>query len=302
MGLKVEKMTDLITIQESKELKHYHDLQKFPNGIIFFDYENIYRRLQEYGKNIIELNLVEHIKNFFSEKKINILDFMIYANFDEKEFHVSFHQTYLQSLGITTKHTSFKGKNTADIQLVVDAMKMLFKNNLVDVFIVISSDRDMTPLLHGIKQESKLTYLLTTKNGFEKSMMHTADYHEYLENILNLSLDYRHEDPGLSTENIPEQDIEAAKSVVTLLLSSKIWERYIKRGNPIHFEEFKKHISIAKRLLPIEVDRLFKIAQKLDWIKLYRFRRNEEDITGIKGGDKIDEVITSNMFKEQFSQ
>jgi len=295
-------MTDIHLTPEIQEAAEYNYIPRLPNGIVLFDYENIYKRLQEYGKNIIELNLIERIKSFFEEKKINLLDFIIYANFDEKEFHASFHQTYLQSLGVTTKHTSNTGKNSSDIQLAVDAMKILFKNTLVDVFIVISSDRDMTPLIHGIKQENKLTYLLTTKNGFERSMMHTAHYHDYLENILKLSLDYKDDDPGLAKDSIPERDIQAAKEVITLFISSKIWERYIKRGNPIHFEEFKKHIAKAKRLLPIEVDRLFKIAQKMSWIKLYRFKRNDEDLTGIKGGDKLDEVISSGMFMEQFSK
>lgn len=112
---------------EFEELQHYYDIQKLPNGIILFDYENIYRRLQEYGKNIIELNIIEIIRKFFNDKRINLLDFIIYANFDEKAFHSSFHQTYLQGLGVNTKHTSNQGKNSSDIQLVVDALKILFK-------------------------------------------------------------------------------------------------------------------------------------------------------------------------------
>lgn len=288
------------TDEAPEELMRYYDLRQLPNGVIFFDYENIYWRLQEYGKNIIELNLIESVKNFFDEKRINILDFMIYANFDEKQFHNSFHQTYLQGLGVTTKHTSNKGKNASDIQLVVDALKVLYKNDLVDVFIIVSSDRDMSPLIQAVKQESKLAYLITTKIGFEKGMINTADYHEYLENILNLSLDYKQADPAIKAEDISAQDVEASRDVMALLLSSRIWERFIKRGNPINFNEFKKHIAKAKKMLQIEVDRLFKIAQTKQWIQLYKFKRNGVDVTGIKGGEKLDEVITSGIFKEQF--
>jgi hypothetical protein len=52
-------------------------------------------------------------------------------------------------------------------------------------------------------------------------------------------------------------------------------------------------VVIARRLLITEVDRLFKVAQKLGWVKLYKFNRNGEELLGITEGDKLKEVFPS---------
>ncbi|MBN1410748.1 MAG: NYN domain-containing protein [Spirochaetales bacterium] len=294
--------SDLIKSKNTNDSNGFKALKGLANGVIYVDYENIYKRLQDYGKNIIELNLVKKMKQYFLEKGINVVDFIIYANFDEKDFHTSYHQTYLQGLGVATKHTPNNGKNSSDIQLVVDAMKSLYTCDIIDVFIVLSSDRDMLPLIQAIKQASKITYLITTRTGFERSMMNVPNFHEYIEDILGLSLeDINRTDSEEEKIEFNDDDLESAKDIISLLISSKIWDKFIKRGKPINFEEYKKHVIKVKRLLPEEIDRLFKIAEMQDWIRLYKFTRDGMQLTGIRAGDKLDEVLASDIFKERFN-
>ena len=83
--------SELIKSKNTNDSNGFKTLKGLANGIIYVDYENIYKRLQDYGKNIIELNLVKKLKKYFFEKGINVVDFIIYANFDEKDFHTSYH-------------------------------------------------------------------------------------------------------------------------------------------------------------------------------------------------------------------
>jgi len=293
----IENITERLK-SKSLDLLNYKDTDVHPRAVVFVDYENIFRRIEDYGSNIIELDLVGNTIEYFSNKGFSIIDFQLYANFDVDHFHTSFHQTYLQSLGVTTKHTSYKGKNSSDIQLVVDALKLVYKNPLIDAFIILSSDRDMIPLIQAIRQEGKMVFLITTKTNFANGMIYFTDYHEYLENILDINPDSNVVEQTLEIGNISDKDIEHAYDIMIILTSSKIWQNYIKGGVPINYEEYKKLVVKLKMMLPIEVDRLFRIAEKMEWIQFYSFMRKNNEIIGIKAGDKIDEFLESDIYKK----
>lgn len=275
----------------------YKNLKQLKSAVVLIDYRNVYNRIQESGYNIIELNIFEKIKSYFDERKIKIIEFIAYANFDEKDFHVSYHQTFLQDMGITTKHTLNKGKNCSDIQLVVDALKILYKNKNVEIFIIISSERDMTPLFHAIEQEKKTTYWITTRSELEQSLTNLSDNHLYLENILEIDKVKKSLQNEISGKKISAKDIEHSRDVITLLISSRIWEKFIKDGVPINFDEYKKHVAIAKKMIPDEVDKAFKIAEKMEWIEFYKFERRNSLINGVRAGKKINDILKSNLYK-----
>lgn len=290
--LKREELAADGSLPELKEINEQY------NGVVLVDYENIFRRLQDFGKNIVDVDFVGKMKNFFKEKGVNITDFIVYANFDVDYFHRSFHQSYLQTLGVTTRHTSNKGKNSSDIQLVVDAMKILFRNKLVDVFVIVSSDRDMIPLIQAINQEDKRTFLITTTSGFDKSIIYLVNYHEYLENILDLRIDYLDYDKDCGDLN--SDDIESAKEIIYLLITSKIWENFRKKGTPINYREYIKHLAALKKTDVNNIDTLFKVAAKLRWIKFYEYMQNTNKVEGIRPGERLPELLKEDIFQKHF--
>lgn len=93
-------------------------------------------------------------------------------------------------MGLQTRHASNDGKNSGDLELTVDALRVLYKNSNINFFVIISSDRDIIPLLKAIKYENKTSYVLSTQNGFNKTVAEYADFHEYIEEIFNLTLDF----------------------------------------------------------------------------------------------------------------
>lgn len=50
-----------------------------------------------------------------------------------------------------------KGKNATDMQLIIDAMDLLYENS-VDGFCIVSSDSDFTPLVSRLRQNGKIVY------------------------------------------------------------------------------------------------------------------------------------------------
>lgn len=56
------------------------------------------------------------------------------------------------------------GKNAADIRIVVDVMTALQGTNLLDEFVIASSDSDFTPLLHVIRAEDRRITLIATSD------------------------------------------------------------------------------------------------------------------------------------------
>ncbi len=50
-----------------------------------------------------------------------------------------------------------KGKNSADIRLVVDAMELLFTKPHITTFVILSADSDFLPLLNRLREQNKRT-------------------------------------------------------------------------------------------------------------------------------------------------
>lgn len=61
----------------------------------------------------------------------------------------------------------YSGKNTNDIMLTIDAMKMLF-NNLSDVFCIVTNDKDFVPLIISLREHNKKVYTFGGNNASEE--------------------------------------------------------------------------------------------------------------------------------------
>lgn len=57
----------------------------------------------------------------------------------------------------------------------------------IQAIVIVSSDSDMVPLLQAIKYENKIACLFSTRTGFNRVAIRYVDYHEYIEDIFNLT-------------------------------------------------------------------------------------------------------------------
>ena len=75
-----------------------------------------------------------------------------------------------------------KGKNSTDIKLMMEVMKMLFTNAFVEVYIIVTSDSDYRHLVTEIKMKGKLCYCIGSNNT-NNSLQNICDKFIKLENI-----------------------------------------------------------------------------------------------------------------------
>lgn len=255
------------------------------NTYVYVDYENITKLLKKYGVTPIQINFFgktrEHLENF----GFNIIDFLVYANFDDGQFTKGKCQTELQALGLQTRHTSNKGKNSGDLELTVDSLNVLYKNPFADAFVIISCDRDFIPLIKAIKSENKISYVVSTKIGFNKIVATYADFHEYIENIFD---EYIHVDNNIIVENGEESledDLNDIIKVCDFFYKSDLYKNKVPQ---IKYNSFSSSVSKALSIKTAQVKQLFKKAHELKYISIYQGDRN---ILCLGDGERKDEII-----------
>jgi len=253
-------------------------LKNFTNAAVYVDYENIYELLKFYGKSPLDIDFFPLIiRKLKDEYKFKIIEFIVYCNFEKKEFQGK-EQTLIQKLGIETRHSSNSGKNCSDLELTVDALRTLYKNPNVDVFVLISSDRDIIPLIKAIKYENKIAFTISTRKGFNLIVTKYTDYHEYIEDLFHLSLKEElkySELPEVTAKSgddftaVTTEEIERAKEVSKRFYNSNVWKKSEQTGESV---SLKGYINIlAKTVIRNQAQILedFKLAHHLRYIQIY---------------------------------
>jgi predicted nuclease of predicted toxin-antitoxin system len=156
---------------------------------IYIDYENVYKTLLGECKNLLRLGFFEKIQKWCKLKNLRIVKIIAYCNFDNKDLMESRHQTRLQEYGVNTVHTSNRGKNYADLQITIDALNDMYINENIDEFIIMSNDKDMSPLLNTIKLNKRKVTLLTVGHSYDFALCNVPDEHITLDDILSIEMD-----------------------------------------------------------------------------------------------------------------
>lgn len=264
--------------------------------MVYVDYENIVDLLQKNGFDPLKINFFKVIQTKLQADSLNILDFIVYGNFEQKSMHHQ--QTLFRTLGLQTRHASNYGKNSGDLELTVDALKDLYKNPNINIFIVISCNRDLIPLLKAIKYENKYSYVISSQNGFNQVVTKYADFHDYIEKIFDLTFQDREVITDASVETAVSVDqlaanpekIEWAREVASYFYKSKIWKNTFITGNPITLKGYIDVIALIVNRSSDQILKDFKLAHALKYIMIYL---NPNKGMCIKEGKRMD------LFKQE---
>ena len=229
---------------------------------VYVDFENLYELLKDYQTDPLGLNFFPVIMERLKKGNLSIIDCIAYCNFEKKSFKDNT-QSALQMLGIQTRHCANGTKNCGDLLLTVDALLALTRYPNINAFVIISSDRDMIPLINAIKASGKFAYLISTKRGFNSVVASHADYHEYIEDIFGLTA------PPELAEPVYESDADKAREVCRYLYCSKVWRSHEKTGEPVTLKGYSLIISKVVNRLPSQVVKDFELADFLGYVKIY---------------------------------
>lgn len=155
------------------------------NAAVFIDYENVHKALVDKNTNVIRDGFFDKMREWFKDNGRRMVKVAIYCNFDNDDLYESHHQTLLQSYGVETIHTSNQGKNFADLQLTIDVMNAMYLNDNIDEFIIMSNDKDMTPLLNNVRYNKRKAVVITTGNLYNKALCSFADEQITYETIVS---------------------------------------------------------------------------------------------------------------------
>ncbi len=262
----MEKIIDIQKIKNDKDDKY--------NGVIFVDYENLKNRLEEYKVDpIYKVNIFEGLLEILNKQNINIVDAKAYANFYKIQ-----EQTDIQNYCFETKHTNIDTKNSSDIEMSVDILNTLYNRDNIDVFIIVASDRDYVPVLKTIKQRNKISYLISTKNGFNKIVKRFCDHHCFIEDMFKFDErgykigENNIKDILIEPQEISDYEDNSAKEICEKLKTSFLWTNYIEKDTKISLDGY---IKMALKLDEYKendystIEKYFKIANARKYINLY---------------------------------
>lgn len=74
-------------------------------------------------------------------------------------------------------------KNNADIQLVVDALEVAYRNELIDSFCIVSGDSDYTPLVGRLKSMGKFVLGISRSEAASTIFINACNEFQFLESV-----------------------------------------------------------------------------------------------------------------------
>lgn len=157
------------------EIENREKYNKFYNVALFIDYENVCKILLKQYTNIIRLGFFEKFRQWCTNHGRRVVKIAVYCNFDIKDMYESHHQSLLQNYGVETIHTSNQGKNYADLKIAIDVLNSMYTNDNIDEFIIMSNDKDMTPLLNTLRLNKRKASILTTGKVYNDALCEFAD-------------------------------------------------------------------------------------------------------------------------------
>lgn len=202
----------------------------FHNVAIFIDYENVHKTLLDKYTNAIREGFFEKLKIWCRDNNRRIVKIVVYCNFDNKDLYESHHQSFLQSYGVETVHTSNQGKNFADLKLAIDVLNSMYTNSNIDEFIIMSNDKDMTPLLNTVRANKRKASILTTGDLYNPVLCEFADEQITFEDIISSGENYH-----LIINDIENKFLSDIKKYVDTSIS--LYEE-----NDMH--DYKRHYNV----------------------------------------------------------
>ena len=109
-------------------------------------------------------------------------------------------------------------KNNADIQLVIDALEVAYKNELIDSFCIVSGDSDYTPLVGRLKSMGKFVLGISRSEAASNIFINACNEFQCLESVgkRNVEKPRKQKSGTVQTEEIADES-ELNKLLTTVL-------------------------------------------------------------------------------------
>ncbi len=115
----------------------------------------------------------------------------------------------------------YNQKNNQDIQLVIDALEVAYKNDLIDCFCIVSGDSDYTPLVGKLKSMGKYVLGISRSEVASKIFINACNEFVFLETVAVASKKNRFKKKSSDTSDVTTMTIEELNVLIERILSDQ---------------------------------------------------------------------------------
>ena len=152
---------------------------KTPNLAVFVDYDNVAIGARDARYGTVDMQLV--LERLLDKGKIVVKK--AYADWsDYKSAKKPMHEAAFELIEIPK--TSYSGKNSADIRLVVDALDLCYTKGHVDLVAIVSGDSDFSPLVSKLRENGKTVVGVGVKNSTSNLLVENCDEFIYYDDLV----------------------------------------------------------------------------------------------------------------------
>lgn len=101
-----------------------------------------------------------------------------------RPFYGDFRVNAVELVQLMTSTASKEHKNTADIQLTVDAMEMVFSPVCPDVVVIVGGDRDYVPLVQKLRRYGIFVTVIGVESGVSRPLSEACDKLIYYDDLV----------------------------------------------------------------------------------------------------------------------
>jgi len=150
-----------------------------PNIAVFADFENVAIGARDAGYGQLDIGLV--LTRLLDKGKILVKKaYADWSRFDwaKKPMHEAAFELF------EVPKTSYSGKNSADIRLVVDALDLCYTKPHIDLVAIVSGDSDFSPLVNKLRENGKDVIGIGVKNSTSDLLIENCDEFIYYDDLI----------------------------------------------------------------------------------------------------------------------
>jgi uncharacterized protein (TIGR00288 family) len=150
-----------------------------PNLAVFVDYDNVAIGARDARYGAFDAHLV--LERLLEKGKIIVKK--AYADWSRYESAKKpMHEAAFELIEIPK--SSYSGKNSADIRLVVDALDLCYTKTHVDLVAIVSGDSDFSPLVSKLRENGKTVVGVGVKSSTSSLLVENCDEFIYYDDLV----------------------------------------------------------------------------------------------------------------------
>ncbi len=154
-------------------------MNEAPSLAIFCDFENIAIGAREANMDDFDIEIV--LERLLDKGRVLVKK--AYSDWERyKTYRKNMHNAGFELIEVP--HVSYSGKNSADIQMCVDALDLCYTRDHIDTYVILSGDSDFSPLVRKLRENNKTVVAMGVKKSSSDLLIENCDEFIYYDDLV----------------------------------------------------------------------------------------------------------------------